>query len=542
MDTHSFGLWVARWCSPCRGSDLRQLATLLPVDEDGLSTVFLFLEEDLHDLRTSLSNPSPRPFKLTSSALLSLVKLLLSALHTQDLTHDHTTTNCTELRLTMLAWHYIAHNAHAFGTMVEHAIEARTLSFQTALQHILGTNAPPPTFTLHARVTCTSPQHLSTTPQSFRVSTYLHRAMVLAPEAFELHRALNHITTGLISHDHKHIAFVTTPLAEDELPATWELPPLEPAGHTIIVTICNETLISLTAPSSLLPLRILNPRTSRFLPPHFHWRLPSEERELHDSRQQREGSPLSWFKARLRQSSPPPRQGRRPRVRLRPMPEFHASTVISRAARWRKRFKNFLGVAASTILSGVISWCPPACKPRCVSPLGVVPKKTDPFFRLIIDLRGPNEYMSRGACSKNLMGIRWRENYFVFNAPMFGGRLSGCIMCKHTWERACSMCRQLDQEFEDLGLLLNDKRLPPSQRGVRLLTRGMNALIGGPEDDEAWDEPVQLTPEAREEACLTTDASWEGWGASLVIRTSSGTQRRETSQAWQQGARGTRGL
>eukprot|EP00961_Rhodomonas_salina_P300554 3939887-Rhodomonas_salina.1 len=53
------------------------------------------------------------------------------------------------------------------------------------------------------------------------------------------------------------------------------------------------------------------------------------------------------------------------------------------------------GIIAEYLVTGVLSWCPPGKKPRCVSPLSVVPKKTFPFHRMVIDLRGVNEYTSR---------------------------------------------------------------------------------------------------------------------------------------------------
>eukprot|EP00961_Rhodomonas_salina_P064539 868386-Rhodomonas_salina.1 len=33
-----------------------------------------------------------------------------------------------------------------------------------------------------------------------------------------------------------------------------------------------------------------------------------------------------------------------------------------------------------------------------------------------------------GNCSKSLLGISWREQYYVFNGNPFGGRVSGNIL------------------------------------------------------------------------------------------------------------------
>eukprot|EP00961_Rhodomonas_salina_P104502 1406842-Rhodomonas_salina.1 len=43
-------------------------------------------------------------------------------------------------------------------------------------------------------------------------------------------------------------------------------------------------------------------------------------------------------------------------------------------------------LVAEYLISGILEYCPPGFEPHCISPLGLVPKKTSPFFRLIIDL------------------------------------------------------------------------------------------------------------------------------------------------------------
>lgn len=50
-------------------------------------------------------------------------------------------------------------------------------------------------------------------------------------------------------------------------------------------------------------------------------------------------------------------------------------------------------IVAKYLAAGVVSYCPPEYKPLFVSPLNVVPKKTYPFFRMVINLRGANEFM-----------------------------------------------------------------------------------------------------------------------------------------------------
>ncbi len=51
-------------------------------------------------------------------------------------------------------------------------------------------------------------------------------------------------------------------------------------------------------------------------------------------------------------------------------------------------------IVAEYLIMGVLEFCPPGHPPRCISALGLVPKKTAPFFRLIVDLRPVNRHMA----------------------------------------------------------------------------------------------------------------------------------------------------
>ena len=50
---------------------------------------------------------------------------------------------------------------------------------------------------------------------------------------------------------------------------------------------------------------------------------------------------------------------------------------------------------AEYLITGAFEYCPPGKEPRCISPMGLVVKKTSPFWRLVIDMRQVNEYMAR---------------------------------------------------------------------------------------------------------------------------------------------------
>ena len=51
-------------------------------------------------------------------------------------------------------------------------------------------------------------------------------------------------------------------------------------------------------------------------------------------------------------------------------------------------------IISEYLVTGVVSWYPPYAKPIAICPIGVVPKKTEPYFRLVIDARGPNSRTS----------------------------------------------------------------------------------------------------------------------------------------------------
>jgi hypothetical protein len=51
-------------------------------------------------------------------------------------------------------------------------------------------------------------------------------------------------------------------------------------------------------------------------------------------------------------------------------------------------------IIAEYLITGVLEYCPPDHPPHCISALGLVPKRTHPFHRLIVDLRPVNEFQA----------------------------------------------------------------------------------------------------------------------------------------------------
>ncbi len=68
-------------------------------------------------------------------------------------------------------------------------------------------------------------------------------------------------------------------------------------------------------------------------------------------------------------------------------------------------------IVAEYLIMGVLEFCPPGHPPLCVSALGLVPKKTAPFFRLIVDLRPVNKHMAEWRT--HMAGIA--ANAMIFN-------------------------------------------------------------------------------------------------------------------------------
>jgi hypothetical protein len=68
-------------------------------------------------------------------------------------------------------------------------------------------------------------------------------------------------------------------------------------------------------------------------------------------------------------------------------------------------------LVAEYLISGVLEFCPPGHPPLCISAMGLVPKRTAPFFRLIVDLRPVNKHMAEWRT--HMAGIA--SNAMMFN-------------------------------------------------------------------------------------------------------------------------------
>jgi hypothetical protein len=595
--------------------DTRDTARALPPSEAAMSVVLAIVQSDIQPVLHSFSSLTSRGFKLALSALTSTIDISFTALLSEQRSDlNYVTRQSWALHWYVAAWHFIVFNP-ALAVARWGFSGSRPDTLLAALSSLLGSHYPLATL-------CDPPvgfHHSTTLGRSgvARTAVLVRRLQLAVPHSTPLHQQFARLNSVQFSADGNAFLFESSTSFTTDDAEFWHVSPRHELEHPLVIATRQGSAFAVWCSDSLLPMLVPHGKSSRFLPSELHWRQEAVDIDK-DRVPQRDASPPPWFRARL--SPSPPRSHNQ--GALRPIPTFHVTNVIAKKAAWRRRFKRYLGQATGVILdgrlclpldhhegpqldnanlascfshpdhtrfvdrtvseylvTGVCSWYPPASKPIAVCPLGVVPKKSDPFFRLIIDARGPNLRMSRWAsnmrslassahifepgsvvwtrdiskayivsalqgchqrftermradgfkyhhvgcepdtcnlaCSKCLLGFSWRRHYFVFNAPMFGGKLSGnvldtllapidrwirnrsiallrwvddlcmslppkpeyrhdtshcggfrsCFMCKDTHTRAVKLARELDNLLLELGFELNDKLTAPSQRG-----------------------------------------------------------------------------
>jgi hypothetical protein len=515
--------------------DTRVAARATPLTAAAIEAVRDILHSDIQPLLYTLSSPSSRHFKLALSALLASIDVSFTALLSdQRSDNDFTTRQTWSLFLYIVAWHHLVLNSSLITTAWGHS-GGRVDIIVSSLAGILHTLTPDASRSLSPPRALHISQFGDERPA--RTAVFLRRVQLALPDLAALHRQIAIINIVKFSLDETTILFPTHDAEPESTADTshWDLPPRHELDHAITITTRQGIATRLSCAASLAPLRLPVVRGSRFLPPELNWAESAPSEHTDDRVPQREASPPPWFRARL--SPSPPRHSRSTsgRTVVRTIPTFHVTSVISKRTVWHRRFKRYLGQAVRVILdgklclpldhhegppldaanlpscfahpdhtrfvdniiseylvTGVCSWYPPSAKPVVICPLGVVPKKTEPFFRLVIDARGPNLRMSRWAsnmrslassahifqpgsvvwtrdigkayivsafqgctqrftprvradgfryqhvgcepdncnltCSKCLLGFRWRHQNLVFNAPMFGGKTSGNVL------------------------------------------------------------------------------------------------------------------
>jgi hypothetical protein len=506
------------------GCDARELAKAVPATADAAALAARAVATSLEPIRLAIHVQSSRAYRLALAQLLPLLDLQLSALLSDTNSPAHTHGSAIQA-VTVAAWHFLALHPHLLVHLWK-APPRRIQHFCAAVSGRLGTLAPKTT-PLPLPHILPSPD-AGAEPAKYRISIFLRRLRITSPTSSELHNIFSRPLNALPSAD--GTALLAVPPPPPGAITALTVPPLADTEPTLTLFLSGQHLAAISSTLSLLPLVLPNPTGlgNRFLHSALHWQ--DKKNPIRPTWAQREASPPPHFQPR--ETSPLPRGFQ---ARLRPIPEFHASRVISRASRWKKRLGRYLGQAASIILDGrmclpldqheiepmdrpnlpacysdprhtafvdaivaeylvtnVVSWYPSDAPPLCICPLSVVPKKTHPFYRLVIDARGPNAVTSRWpsnmkslassshifkpgsvcftldigkayvvspwqgcrrslthrvrsdgrrythigctpddcnlTCSKGMLGFRWRSHLFCFLAPMFGARCSGNLL------------------------------------------------------------------------------------------------------------------
>ena len=101
-------------------------------------------------------------------------------------------------------------------------------------------------------------------------------------------------------------------------------------------------------------------------------------------------------------------------------------------------------IIAEYLVTGALEYCPAEHPPRCVSGIGLVPKKTAPYYRLIVDLRDVNLHMARW--NSNMVGMAASAMLFNPGAVCWSrdlksayhtSCLAGCTMGGVKHDRTC---------------------------------------------------------------------------------------------------------
>jgi hypothetical protein len=522
----SFAPYIVNLNTSC---DVRAQAKLVPPTAAATAAAVATLHRSLEPIHAALQTPSSRVLRLALARLLPALDLLLSSLlaNQQAAAHSH---GVRSDFVDVCAWHYLAANS----SLLAHHWDTTSLRFQTFITSVaerLGTFAPYAT----AAANPLRPDDISPDADDhvhLRLSVFLRRARIVAPFETRIHRALGRPFEAALCPSGTRAVAAAYVTADPRALAAISLPRLRDDDPSLLLVFSGDRLVGAVSSIDLRCLALPDrpSRASRFLPASLHWQ--DRRRPIRPPWAQREASPPPRFRPSNRSPSPLPRGYT---TRLRPLPDFHASNVIMRARRWRRRLGRYLGRAADIILRGnlclpldrhdvlpmsrpnlpscfshpdhtefidaivseylitnVISWYPADAPPLCVCPISVVPKKTHPFFRLVIDARGPNEATSRWPanmrslsssshifapgsvafsldigkayivspymgcyarivrrmradgrpylhvgctpedcmlnCSKGMLGFRWRGQLFAFNAPMFGAKVSGNLL------------------------------------------------------------------------------------------------------------------
>lgn len=237
------------------------------------------------------------------------------------------------------------------------------------------------------------------------LNQFQRRATLSVPGAIELHRGLVGALAGRKSEDGM---WLYDDKQGEGACTVYELPDWE-GGEPCLIYMRGDSVVGVHNPKGFVHQKPRKPPTaSNFMPEQINWkrRLDGDKKVTAQTEAE------AVFPTELKE-----------------IPLFDVTRVASRASTWIKRLPD-IGMATKIILEGrlslpmasadvpscddpnlptckeapqvidalvaeyliggILEYCQPGFEPHCISPLGLVPKKTSPFFRLIVDLRKPN--------------------------------------------------------------------------------------------------------------------------------------------------------
>jgi hypothetical protein len=236
-------------------------------------------------------------------------------------------------------------------------------------------------------------------PARLNLAGYQRRAAVALPADIAVHRALVGHLEG--TKDGQASCWIRGPGDMDNVRAV-ELPDWG-GGPSAVLYMQEEMVVAVFDPRGIIHDKVKRQSGSNWIHPAINWKRTGDD----------EPSPCN--------------------AGCKALPEFDVTRVARRANTWLDRLPD-VGMAARTILegrlslpmknsdvpsldarnhgtcdenpavidaivaeyliSGVLEFCPPGHAPLCISALGLVPKRTAPFFRLIVDLRPVNKHFA----------------------------------------------------------------------------------------------------------------------------------------------------
>jgi hypothetical protein len=401
------------------GADLRALAR----DSTHISweRIECWLTGDFESLRFAAGARNLKNLRMWLSHILSTIQILQTAVTIADggaalwdeknscwsWSQKHVEETFRQ-RSTLFAWHCVAERADELGR--RWGIDrVRTESIKAQMRERMG-------FTLQP-TSCAHPdiekvlerrrEGMATILVRVELVHFQRRALLALPSEIGLHRMLTGALAGRKSKDGLWLYDETGGVGPCDV---FELPDWE-GGMSTLVYVRNEKVVGIFNHKGFKHEKPRRPQSSsRFMAEQVNWK---ERKDGDKKRSAQTLDEAAW-----------------PSV-CKPIPEFDVTRVAARVHTWVKRLPD-VGMAAKVILEGrlalplksadvqgfdlpnlptcdeapdlidalvaeylicgVLEYCPPGFEPRCVSPLGLVPKKTAPFYRLIVDLRKVNLY------------------------------------------------------------------------------------------------------------------------------------------------------